>query len=235
MAGPNSTKKAPTTSSGIAMADDIENRSARVPAKRLLLQSAKLKFSKTKRSGSRSLAKQKRIGITLSEACREFLEETRQRHRPKTYSQYKTALDYFRQSCREKPLSVVERADIMTFMGFLSDRGLARRTIWTKVQVVVSMLKANGVTKLIRKRDWPRYTETEPEGLHQRGDRNVSCPMQRLSQSVLRESNLPMLEGIFVAAAYQERDLIAISLEEFTEVEPVSLCFVISHEAGCCG
>jgi integrase len=51
----------------------------------------------------------------------------------------------------------------MSFMGFLSDRGLARRTIWTKVQVVVSMLKANGVTKLIRKRDWPRYTETEPE------------------------------------------------------------------------
>ena len=51
----------------------------------------------------------------------------------------------------------------MSFMGFLSDRGLARRTIWTEVQVVVSMLKANGVTKLIRKRDWPRYTETEPE------------------------------------------------------------------------
>ena len=51
----------------------------------------------------------------------------------------------------------------MNFMGFLSDRGLARRTIWTKVQVVVSMLKANGITKLIRKRDWPRYTETEPE------------------------------------------------------------------------
>jgi integrase len=105
----------------------------------------------------------KRTGVTLGEACREFLEETRQHHRPKTYSQYKTALEYFRQSCREKPLCSVERADLMTFMGFLSDRGLARRTIWTKLQVVVSMLKANGVAKLIRKRDWPRYTETEPE------------------------------------------------------------------------
>jgi len=51
----------------------------------------------------------------------------------------------------------------------------------------------------------------------------------------LRESKLPMLEGIFVAAAYQERELIAISLEEVTEVEPVSLHFLISHEAGCCG
>ena len=105
----------------------------------------------------------KATGATLAEACREFLEETRQHHRPKTYSQYKTALEYFRQSCREKPLCSVQRTDVMSFMGFLSDRGLARRTIWTKVQVVVSMLKANGVTKLIRKRDWPRYTETEPE------------------------------------------------------------------------
>ena len=113
--------------------------------------------------GIEIVGEQKRIGITLSEACREFLEETRQHHRPKTYSQYKTALEYFLQSCRAKPLCSVERTDIMSFMGFLSDRGLARRTIWTKVQVVVSMLKAHGVTKLVRKRDWPRYTETEPE------------------------------------------------------------------------
>jgi hypothetical protein len=60
-------------------------------------------------------------------------------------------------------------------------------------------------------------------------------PKAELSQSLLRESDLPMLEGIFVAAAYQERELIAISLEEVTEVEPVSLRFVISHEVGCRG
>jgi integrase/recombinase XerD len=113
--------------------------------------------------GIEIVGEHKRVGTTLAEACREFLEETRQHHRPKTYSQYKTALEYFRQSCPEKPLCNVERADVMGFMGFLSDKGLARRTIWTKVQVVVSMLKANGITKLIRKRDWPRYTETEPE------------------------------------------------------------------------
>jgi integrase/recombinase XerD len=103
------------------------------------------------------------VGVTLAEACRDFLEESRQHHRPKTYSQYKIALEYFLQSCRDKPLSSVERTDVMSFMSFLSERGLERRTIWTKVQVVVSMLKANGVTKLIRKRDWPRYTQTEPE------------------------------------------------------------------------
>ena len=113
--------------------------------------------------GIEIVGEHKQIGTTLAEACREFLEETRQHHRPKTYSQYKAALEYFRQSCREQPLSNIERTDLMTFMGFLADRDLARRTIWNKVQVVVSMLKANGITKLIRKRDWPRYTETEPE------------------------------------------------------------------------
>jgi hypothetical protein len=47
----------------------------------------------------------------------------------------------------------------------------------------------------------------------------------------LREVDLPMLKGIFVAAAHQERELIAISLEEVTEVEPFPLRFVISDEA----
>jgi integrase/recombinase XerD len=133
------------------------------PSEAFAVAERKTQVLRNQALGIEIVGEQKRIGVTLSEACREFLEETRQHHRPKTYSQYKTALEYFRQSCREKPLCSVERTDVMSFMGFLFDRGLARRTIWTKVQVVVSMLKANGVTKLIRKRDWPRYTETEPE------------------------------------------------------------------------
>ncbi len=60
-------------------------------------------------------------------------------------------------------------------------------------------------------------------------------PKTERFQPFLREVHLPMFKGIFVAAAYQERELIAISLEEVTEVEPVALRFVIRHEAGCCG
>jgi hypothetical protein len=52
-----------------------------------------------------------------------------------------------------------------------------------------------------------------------------------LAQSFLREADLPVFKGIFVAAAHQERELFAISLEEVTEVEPIALRFVISHEA----
>jgi len=65
--------------------------------------------------------------------------------------------------------------------------------------------------------------------------RQTFDPQAELSQSLLCETNLPMLEGIFFAAAYQEREMIAIRFEEVTEVELASLLFVISHEAGCCG
>jgi hypothetical protein len=60
-------------------------------------------------------------------------------------------------------------------------------------------------------------------------------PKTERFQPFLREVHLPVFKGIFNAAAHQERELIAISLEEVTEVEPVALRFVISHEARCCG
>src|SRR5260370_26284822 len=132
------------------------------PSEAFAVAERKAQVLKNQALGIEIVGEDKQTGATLAEACREFLEETRQHHRPKTYSQYKAALEYFRQSCREQPLSNIERTDLMTFMGFLADRDLARRTIWNKVQVVVSMLKANGITKLHRKRCWRRYTETEP-------------------------------------------------------------------------
>ena len=60
-------------------------------------------------------------------------------------------------------------------------------------------------------------------------------PKAEFAQSFFREIDLPMLKGIFVAAAHQERELIAISLEELTKVEPLALRFVISREARCRG
>ena len=55
------------------------------------------------------------------------------------------------------------------------------------------------------------------------------------TQPLMRELDLSVFKGIFVAAAHEERQLIAIGLEEVTKVEPVALRFVISHEARCCG
>src|SRR5215471_19093998 len=52
-----------------------------------------------------------------------------------------------------------------------------------------------------------------------------------LAQPFFREVDLPVLERILIAAADQERELIAISLEEAAEVEPIALRLVIGHEA----
>ena len=56
----------------------------------------------------------------------------------------------------------------------------------------------------------------------------------KLAQPFLRELDLPVLKGILIAAAYQEREFAAVSLEEVAEVEPIALGFVIGHEARSC-
>jgi hypothetical protein len=71
-------------------------------------------------------------------------------------------------------------------------------------------------------------------GLFIRGEVTTGQPLDleaKLAQPFLREIDLPVFKGIFVAAPHQERELIAISFVEVTEVEPIALRFVVSHEA----
>jgi hypothetical protein len=46
-------------------------------------------------------------------------------------------------------------------------------------------------------------------------------PEAELAQPLLREVDLPVLEGILIAAAHPKRELIAVSLEEVAKVEPI--------------
>jgi len=50
------------------------------------------------------------------------------------------------------------------------------------------------------------------------------------AQPFMCELDLSVFKGIFVAAAYQKRELMVISSKELTEVESVTLRFVICHE-----
>src|SRR5262245_37971753 len=71
-------------------------------------------------------------------------------------------------------------------------------------------------------------------GLFIRGEVTAGQPhylKAELAQPFFREVDLPVLKPIFIAAADQERELIAISLEEAAEVEPIALRLVIGHEA----
>jgi integrase/recombinase XerD len=104
------------------------------------------------------------IGKLLVHAVALYLEDIRLTKKPKTYAAYKTALDYFLESCKKQRLEEIERNDLLKFASFLRDeKEQAPRSIYNKFENVMSFLKAQGVRGLVGKNDWPRYTEEEPE------------------------------------------------------------------------
>ena len=103
-------------------------------------------------------------GASISESCTEFLEEVRHRSRPKTHQQYSVALRYFQECCPDKLVTEVGRSDLLKMLAFMRDeKKLSKRTSWTKLNVVVQWLKANGIMGLVKRGDWPRFVEAEPE------------------------------------------------------------------------
>jgi site-specific recombinase XerD len=98
-----------------------------------------------------------RLGLkkpTLQECCQEFLDEIRLHRSPKTFKQYRTALTYFQQSCGPRRLVEVDRRTMLAFRQFLAEaKGLSMRTVCTKLMVVEQMLKAMGVSGLMKRGD----------------------------------------------------------------------------------
>ena len=100
----------------------------------------------------------------LAAAVSEYLEETTLTKKPKTLAAYTTSLNYFIESCPKLFLEDIERSDLLKFSAFLrNDKKHAPRSCWNKFANVMSFLKANGIRGLVKKNDWPRYTEEEPE------------------------------------------------------------------------
>jgi integrase/recombinase XerD len=100
----------------------------------------------------------------LSVAVAAYLEDIELTKKPKTLSAYTTALKYFLESCKKHYLEDIERKDLLKFSAFLrDDKEQAPRSCWNKFANVMSFLKANDISGLVRKNDWPRYTEEEPE------------------------------------------------------------------------
>jgi integrase len=101
---------------------------------------------------------------SLPTAIEDFLEETKLTKKPKTLAAYTTSLNYFTQSCAKQFLEEIERKDLLKFAAFLrDDKDQAPRSCWNKFANVMSFLKASGIRGMVKKTDWPRYTEEEPE------------------------------------------------------------------------
>ncbi len=101
---------------------------------------------------------------TLTAAIAEFLEETKLTKKPKTLSAYRTALQYFQESCHKFYVQEIERKDLLKFIAFLRDeKGQSARSVYNKFEVTMTFLKSQKVRDLIGKNDWPRFVEEEPE------------------------------------------------------------------------
>jgi integrase/recombinase XerD len=100
----------------------------------------------------------------LDTAIATYLNETAMGKKPKTLAAYTTSLGYFAESCLKVHVEAIERTDLLEFAAFLrDDKELLPRTCWNKFSNVMSFLKAQGVTKLAKKEDWPRFVEAEVE------------------------------------------------------------------------
>jgi len=100
----------------------------------------------------------------LAAAVADYLDDVKLTHKPRSYAAYATALAYFTESCDKVYLEDVERRDLLQFSAFLRDeKDQAPRTVYNKFEHVMTFLKAQGIRGLAGKKDWPRYTEEEPE------------------------------------------------------------------------
>ncbi len=107
---------------------------------------------------------------SISTEIAKYLEEVKLTSKPKTLAAYTVALSYFAESCTKTRLEDIERVDMLKFAAFLRDeKDQSPRTCWNKFANVMSFLKSRGRRDFVKKNDWPRFTEEEPE-IYERED-----------------------------------------------------------------
>ena len=99
-------------------------------------------------------------GVSVADAVADYLKDMEPPQRePKTYAAYKYCLELFAQNCAKKFIQDVKRDDLLSFIRKLYELGCGPRTAYNRAVIVSQLLKANGITKLLSKRDWPDYVE----------------------------------------------------------------------------
>jgi integrase-like protein len=100
---------------------------------------------------------------SLAASIDEYLSDIKLTKKPKTHAAYSTALQCFQESCHKMDLEDISRRDLLAFAAYLrNEKEQAPRSCWNKFLHVVSFIKAYGVRGLAKK-DWPQFTEEEPE------------------------------------------------------------------------
>lgn len=96
----------------------------------------------------------------IAEAVESFLKEIEPpRREPKTYSQYRLALNTFRDTCKKEYLQDLDRHACLAFMDHLYSVDNEARTVANRMSVVEQFLRRNGIVGLLEKGDKPKYVE----------------------------------------------------------------------------
>jgi integrase len=100
----------------------------------------------------------------ITEAVASYLAEIKISRSAATHSAYALALRNFAESCDKTYLEEIDRLDLLEYVRYMrEDLGLVDRTCHNRFEHVLTFLKANGIEKLAKKRDWPKYVTQEPE------------------------------------------------------------------------
>jgi integrase len=100
----------------------------------------------------------------IKDAIASYLDEIKISRTAATHSAYTLALRNFTDSCSKTYLEEIERTDLLGYVRYLrEDQELADHTCHNRFEHLLTFLKAQGIEKLAKKRDWPRYVQQEPE------------------------------------------------------------------------
>lgn len=110
--------------------------------------------------------------LTMTAAVDQYLEFCEKQRSLRTFRTYRPALkDYLLKSYTKTYVDEVNRDDMLRFISYCFDHGLAARSVYDKLVTVLTLLKRHGHKRLIESSDWPDYVETirpvyEPEEIH---------------------------------------------------------------------
>lgn len=98
---------------------------------------------------------------TLAVAIEIYLDYVKHQRSLRTYRTYRyTIATLLRNSYSKTYVDEVGREDILKFITDCYKSGLANRTVYDKLVVVLQFFKRFGKTKLLEPSDWPAYVET---------------------------------------------------------------------------
>jgi integrase len=150
---------------------------------------------------------------TIDVAIEEYTAEILAQKDFATYRAYNRAVRQFRESCQKKTyLDEITRTDLLEFITFLrklkSRRGtlLSDRTIRNRFVYVLFFLNVNGIKRLIKKKDWPQYTERTPEAYSE-------DQLQLLLSHANTEESLVI--NLFLCSAFRHGELIHAYYTDF--------------------